>query len=519
MADDSSIDNAEVFVYTDGVVVPEDVVRVRVHPSVTVIPEGAFDSCDALEEVELCEGLLEIGTRAFIHCNALTKIKIPSTVTRIFWGYFQCRQLEDVELCEGNLREISVRAFSDTNIKRIKIPSTVTLIDNYAFAGCYELAEVDLYEGLRSINYCAFEGCQSLKHITLPTTVTRIESFAFSSCKSLRDIAIPPNAETQYNNDNAFCLCSDLLGLFNGNNQIINILQHRFDNLPIHKMIYYQSCNNVTVDELSDATNMRRGQRRSLRSKLDPTGSQQDCLGMTPLHILACSSVHNIELYKVLVNKYPDNLVTEDKWEALPLLYAVWSCAPDEIVRYLVESYQSLYPNYEFDWTEMIATLSKAKVNNCVIQTLVDIQQEMKTNLDREEWIDGLANHGQITRETFRFLVQRGFTDRVNAIGLKQYRDEMMGEMGMSFYFTKVVWLDSVRSKLVKYEEEYHTLKEATTILELALWKNETNKSGGKKKRKRTEKSDDDFREQCRIGCKADIVIEHVLPFLMPSAS
>ena len=40
MSDDSS---AEIFVYMGGdMEVPDDVVRVRVHPSVTVIPERAF---------------------------------------------------------------------------------------------------------------------------------------------------------------------------------------------------------------------------------------------------------------------------------------------------------------------------------------------------------------------------------------------------------------------------------------------------------------------------------------------
>ena len=88
MADDNSTNNTEVFVYTERAVIPDDVVRVRVHPSVTVIPERAFDYRKKLEEVELCEGLLEIHNRAFMHCT-LTRIKIPSTVTRIFWGFFQ----------------------------------------------------------------------------------------------------------------------------------------------------------------------------------------------------------------------------------------------------------------------------------------------------------------------------------------------------------------------------------------------------------------------------------------------
>jgi hypothetical protein len=81
------------------------------------------------------------------------------------------------------------------------------------------------------------------------------------------------------------------------------------------------------------------GQHWSLRSMLDPTGNQQDCLGMTPLHILACSSVHDIELYRLIIENYPTNLITEDRWGALPLLYAFWGASPAEILQFLLESY------------------------------------------------------------------------------------------------------------------------------------------------------------------------------------
>jgi hypothetical protein len=57
----------DVFVYTgpDGEGVPKDVVRVRVDPSVTSIPARAFDGHRKLTEVELSEGLVEIGIGAF----------------------------------------------------------------------------------------------------------------------------------------------------------------------------------------------------------------------------------------------------------------------------------------------------------------------------------------------------------------------------------------------------------------------------------------------------------------------
>jgi hypothetical protein len=56
---------------------------------------------------------------------------------------------------------------------------------------------------------------------------------------------------------------------------------------------------------------------------------------MTPLHILTCSSVYDIELYHVTIENYLTNLITEDtRWGALPLLYVFWGAAPAEIIEF-----------------------------------------------------------------------------------------------------------------------------------------------------------------------------------------
>jgi len=112
----------------------------------------------------------------------------------------------------------------------------------------------------------------------------------------------------------------DLHQLFGSNRRITWVLMHRFDRLQSTVQstfsllsVYFQSYNQGVL---------RSGQHRTMFSKLDPTGIQQDCLGMTPLHILAWLSVHNLELYLVIVQIYPTNLITEDRWGATPLLYA-----------------------------------------------------------------------------------------------------------------------------------------------------------------------------------------------------
>jgi hypothetical protein len=84
-------DNAadtEVFVYTGrqgGNNVPQDVVRVRVDPSITSIPAKAFYQRKKLIEAELCcEGVVEIGYCSFMLCgNYITKIIIPNSLRRI----------------------------------------------------------------------------------------------------------------------------------------------------------------------------------------------------------------------------------------------------------------------------------------------------------------------------------------------------------------------------------------------------------------------------------------------------
>jgi len=578
MADDGSSNNAEVFVYTEGAVVPQDVVRVRVHPSVTIIPEMTFQEQNKLEEVELCEGLLEIGRDAFLNCSSLKRINIPSTATTICnWAFYNCKKIEELNLPEG-LIEIGIRTFSDTSIKRIKVPSTVTIIKESAFDSCKKLQQVELCEGLQSIGDYAFDNCPSLNHIIVPTTVTSIGEKTFWGCKSLRKLripimtAIPERAvcvctgmfsvelpeDVVRVEEAAFAMCSSLRNiaihpytiidelvfggctslrlLFGTETNIMNALKQRFDNLPIHKMIYYQSYNNMTVKQLNEAITMK---KRVLGSNLNPTGNLQDGLDMTPLHIMACSTVQNIELYKVLVAKYPENLITKDKWKALPLLYVVWGNAPDEIVQFLVESYKSIYPNYLFDWTGMLKTLCKTKAFNS-IQKLLDLYEtsfptqiiDLNTTLDelksRCVSMETEREGGRGVSECiFRYLVKYSLADRIRTIGPKRWRDALTDlidndDFSFDFYDTRggtpKGWYDFFTSTLSDHETEYQKLKEATTLIELALWKNKLidycQERNEKRRIKKMKIEEADLRKQCRVNCGANIIIEHVLPFL-----
>jgi len=194
---------------------------------------------------------------------------------------------------------------------------------------------------------------------------------ALAYCYSLRNVAFPPNAVIDEDGEGSVIEGSDLQRLFGLEAEIIRELKHRFDGLPIHSLLYYQSYNQRVLHSLISAINSRSGHCWSLCSKLDPTGNHQDCLGMTPLHILTCSSVHNLEVYRVVIENYPTNLITEDRWGALPLLYAFWGAAPREIIQCLLDSYQSLYPDHIFNWTMMVETMGRTDTPKESIENLL----------------------------------------------------------------------------------------------------------------------------------------------------
>jgi hypothetical protein len=118
-ADDN---NETTFVYTEGADVPNDVVRLRVDPSVEVISPEACMGRKKIIEVIVPEGNLRvIGYRAFAHCTALKGVLyLPSTLKTMQQGAFEC--------CKS-LTEVIFRGS-----KRIPI-------NDVAFGGCTALLE------------------------------------------------------------------------------------------------------------------------------------------------------------------------------------------------------------------------------------------------------------------------------------------------------------------------------------------------------------------------------------------
>ena len=476
-------------------------VRVRVDPSVTSISASAFHLRKKLAEVELCEGLVEIGADSFRWCDhSIKKINIPNSLRRI---------------CDC--------AFINSLRTHIRLHDDIESIGQYAF-GCCIFTNFRVPPLITVIPASMLHRCITMFSLEIPENMREIGNYAFYNCYCLRNIAFPPNAV--FGNNICFYEGSDTLTdlhlLFRSNAEIIRELQHRFDGLPIHKLVYYQSYNQGVLQRLIAAINTRSGQRRTLRSKLNPTGNQQDCLGMTPLHILTCSSVHDLELYRVIVENYPTNLITEDRWGATPLLYAFWGAAPDEIIQFFLDSYQSLYPGHVFNWTMMVETIGRCDTPKENIENLLCVKQMHfpEQPIDWEYLLDEFASNSNVSfsgvpfQERMQFLFMCGLSELVDALAFQVWRyhiTNMIYTAAFQLRRDNRPILHRIQDQLTYFDNEFLRLKEATSILELALWKNmldvnskqmETNRC---QKKMRSDESD--VRQQCRVTCGADVVI------------
>jgi hypothetical protein len=89
--------------------------------------------------------------------------------------------------------------------------------------------------------------CRSMFSLELPTIISEILDGAFGHCYCLRNVAFPTNVVIGYDifiyGQDDKEVHTDLLQLFGSEVAIISALQHRFDELPIHSLVYYQSYN------------------------------------------------------------------------------------------------------------------------------------------------------------------------------------------------------------------------------------------------------------------------------------
>lgn len=155
------------------------------------IKDGAFKQRTGITSVHLLDGILSIGTEAFLGCEKMEHIDLPSTVVKIGKDAFKnCTSLTSITLPE-NIEVIESGAFAGcTSLTTVIIPEGIKTISSSAFEGCTSLTEIVIPEGIETIEASAFAGCTSLKEAVLPSTLKTISQNLFMNCASLENVTI-----------------------------------------------------------------------------------------------------------------------------------------------------------------------------------------------------------------------------------------------------------------------------------------------------------------------------------------
>ena len=135
------------------------------------IGKYSFQNCTRLSSVTIGNSVTSIGARAFDGCTGLTSVTIPDSVTSTEdYAFSRCTGLTAVN---WNATECtSVGWYSATSI----------------FAGCSNLATVNIGENVKSIPKFVFRDCRGLTSVTIGNGVTSIGAWSFGGCTRLTNI-------------------------------------------------------------------------------------------------------------------------------------------------------------------------------------------------------------------------------------------------------------------------------------------------------------------------------------------
>jgi len=171
----------------------------------TELSAGFFRGCQALEDVELPDEIVEIPDSTFEGCSLLRQIRLPGGLVRIGnRAFYGCGQIHDLELPEG-LVEIGDDAFNGVQkILDLKCPASVKHIGARAFKGVWDDVEVKLPERLESLGTDAFANCPSIRKISLPAVATPIKTAfpaAYSKIDSVKILGVPEVIPSEFCRD------------------------------------------------------------------------------------------------------------------------------------------------------------------------------------------------------------------------------------------------------------------------------------------------------------------------------
>ncbi len=160
-----------------------------------------------------------IGASAFrwaaghIPTSGSMTVTLPSTLTKIGSYAFSNSCIEELDIPEGVTTLEERTFFNSSDLLNVTLPSTITAIPSYCFGNCTNLKNFTIPEGVETIADNVFNACKTITEMTFPNTVTSIGAQAFSNCSALIKVVLGKGLTT-FSGTGIFTSCSNLQSVY-----------------------------------------------------------------------------------------------------------------------------------------------------------------------------------------------------------------------------------------------------------------------------------------------------------------
>ena len=149
------------------------VVDMRRMSKLQTVSAATFRGFTPLARVFFPDTVTVIDDEAFLDCSNLVEMAIPQKLTRIGVRAFKnCGKIANGVVINEGATDVGEEAFRDCQtIPRFTIPSTLKVLKELAFAGCKSIKDINLPEGVVTLENGCFAYSGEKQSLHLPSTI------------------------------------------------------------------------------------------------------------------------------------------------------------------------------------------------------------------------------------------------------------------------------------------------------------------------------------------------------------
>jgi hypothetical protein len=296
--------------------------------------------------------------------------------------------------------------------------------------------------------------------IIIPSSVTVIGNGAFARCDLLQNVTISPTtAITQDEYANSFPTLH--------NKEIaLDLIKRRFNELSLHRL-----CNDYNL--------MQRDKGDALIQMINPFPfkkfQDQDCLGMTPLHVLLCSGreYYNMHIIECMIEKCPDAMLIKDIWDEVPLAYALLGNASIAIIDFLFMTHRKRRELITFEFGNMIHRLAKMGKPASFVRDVIRAQRThfpgLLSLVDWQGIVDqSMSQDNCIPIGTFRVFVEASVSERCYNRMSNEHRTEVdirICQIEQNNDYNENHYYNEIRDLVTRYVQLHNELLQEVAII------------------------------------------------------